>query len=108
MHTYQMLRALSKGFMPSTEQIITNLRTLLSSDVLNPAEPGLSDSGRKLMKYTKQWLQEFIDMLRNKNDGDQIQDFIWFLIHAKIDVDTQDLVRTARDTQARADASAGK
>lgn len=60
------------------------------------------------MKYTKQWLQEFIDMLRNKNDGDQIQDFIWFLIHAKIDVDTQDLVRTARDTQARADASAGK
>ena len=108
MHTYQMLRALSKGFMPSTEQTIINLRTLLSSDVLNPAEPGLSDSGQKLMKYTKQWLQEFIDMLRNKNDGDQIQDFIWFLIHAKMDVDTQDLVRTARDTRAKADASAGK
>ena len=94
--------------MPSTEQAIINLRTLLSSDVLNPAEPGLSDSGRKLMKNTKQWLQEFIDMLRNKNEGDQIQDFIWFLIHAKMDVDTQDLVRTARDTRAKADASAGK
>jgi hypothetical protein len=103
-----MLRALSKGFMPSTEQTIINLRTLLASDVLNPVEPGLSDSGRKLMKYTKQWLQEFIEMLRNKNDGDQIQDFIWFLSHAKMDVDTGDLIRTASDTRAKADASAGE
>jgi hypothetical protein len=103
-----MLRALSKGFMPSTEQAIISLRTLLASDVLNPAEPGLSESGRKLTKYTKQWLQEFIEMLRNKNDGDQIQDFIWFLSHAKVDVDTQDLLRTARDTRAKADASAGE
>lgn len=108
MHTYQMLRALSKGFMPSTEQTIINLRTLLASDVLNPAEPGISDSGRRLMKFTKQWLQEFIEMLRTKNDGDQIQDFIWFLIHAKMDVDTGDLIRTARDTRVKADASAGK
>src|ERR1700712_680476 len=87
MHTYQMLRALSKGFMPSTEQTIINLRTLLASDVLNPETAGLSDSGRKLIKYSKQWLQEFIDLLRNKNDGDQIQDFIWFLIHARMEVD---------------------
>lgn len=108
MHTYQMLRALSKGFMPSTEQTIVNLRTLLASDVLNPEEPGLSDSGRRLMKYTKQWLQEFIEMLRNKNDRDQIQDFIWFLSHAKMDVNTRDLVRTARDTRVKADASAGE
>ena len=108
MHTYQMLRALSKGYMPSTDQTIINLRTLLASDVLNPAEPGLSDSGRNLMKYTKQWLQEFIDMLRNKNDGDQIQDFIWFLLHAKIDIDTGDLIRTATETRAKADASAGE
>ena len=78
MHTYQMLRALSKGFMPSTEQTIVNLRTLLASDILNPETPGLSDSGRKLMKYSKQWLTQFIEMLRSKNDGDQIQDFIWF------------------------------
>ena len=85
-----------------------NLRTLLASDVLNPAEPGLSDSGRRLMKYMKQWVQEFIDMLRNKNDRDQIQDFIWFLIHAKMDVDTGDLIRTARDTTVKADASAGE
>lgn len=92
--------------MPSTEQTIVNLRTLLASDVLTPDTPGLSESGRKLMKYSKQWLQEFIDLLRNKNEGDQIQDFIWFLIHARISVDTNDLIRTARSTRTKADASA--
>jgi hypothetical protein len=102
-----MIRALSKGFMPSTEQTIINLRTLLASDVLNPETPGLSESGRKLMKYSKQWLQQFIDLLRNKNDGDQIQDFIWFLIHARISVDTDDLIQTATSSRAKADASAG-
>jgi hypothetical protein len=66
-----MLRAISKGFMPSTEQAIVNLRTLLASDVLNPETPGLSESGRKLMKYSKQWLTEFNELLRNKNDADQ-------------------------------------
>ncbi|KAE8454524.1 hypothetical protein EG329_000147 [Mollisiaceae sp. DMI_Dod_QoI] len=106
LHTYQMLRALSKGFMPSTEQTIVNLRTLISSDVLNPDTPGLSQSGRKLMYYTKTWLQQFIDLLRNKNDGDQIQDFIWFLIHARLSVDTDDLSQTATSSRAKADASA--
>ena len=107
MHTYQMIRALSKGFMPSTEQVIINLRTLLAADGLNLETPGLSDSGRQLMKYLKQWLAEFIELLRNKNDGDQIQDFIWFLIHARLSVDTNDLIQTATDTRAKADASAG-
>jgi hypothetical protein len=103
-----MTRALSKGYMPSTEQAIVNLRTLLASDVLNPDPTGLSDSGRKLMKFTKQWLTAFIDLLRNKNDKDQIQDFIWYLIHARIHVDAQDLIQTATTTRAKADASAGK
>jgi len=93
--------------MPSTEQTIINLRTLLASDVLNPKSTGLSDSGRKLMKYTKQWLKEFIELMRNKNDGDQIQDFIWFLLHAKMEADTGELIQRATDTRAKADASAG-
>jgi hypothetical protein len=108
LHTYQMMRALATGFMPSTEQIIINLRTLLASDVLNTETPGLSDSGRLLLKYSKQWLSEFIELLRNKNDRDQIQDFIWFLSHAKVSVDANDIVQTATSTRAKADASAGK
>lgn len=108
LHSYQMLRALSKGFMPSTEQVICNLRTLLASDILNPNTPGLSDSGRLLLKFSKRWLTDFIELLRNKNDRDQIQDFIWFLIHARISVDAQDLIRSTSTTRAKADASAGK
>lgn len=108
MHTYQMLRALSKGFMPSTEQLIINLRTLLASDVLNPDNPDLSDSGRLLLKYSKQWLTEFIELLRNKNDKDQIQDFIWFLSKARISLDAEDITRNASKIRAKADATAGK
>ncbi|KAI9814126.1 MAG: hypothetical protein M1826_002304 [Phylliscum demangeonii] len=106
LHSYLMLRALSKGYMPSTDQVIINLRTLLASDVLNPRNPALSDSGRRLVKYAKQWLTDFIELLRHKNDRDQIQDFLWYLSQARVEVDTDDLVRTASSIRARADASA--
>lgn len=107
LHTYQMIRALSQGFMPSTEQAILNLRALLASDVLNPATPGLSDSGRKLGKYSKQLIQNFIDILKNKNGEDELQDFLCFILNSRVDVKTGDIVNTVGDTKARADASAG-
>lgn len=107
LHSYQMVRALSKGYMPSTEQTIVNLRTLLASNVLNPDPTGLSESGRKLMKFTKEWLKQFIELLRNKNDKDQIQDFIWFLLQARVSIDAMDILQTATTTRAQADASAG-
>ena len=75
LHSYQQIRALSKGFMPSTEQIIINLRTILAADILNPEAAELSDSGRLLVKYTKRWLQQFMDLMQHKNDGDQIRTF---------------------------------
>ena len=53
LHTYQMVRAFGSGSMPSTEQTIVHLRTLLASDLLNPRDPNISDSGRLLAKYTK-------------------------------------------------------
>lgn len=106
MHTYQMLQALTAGYMPSTEQLIINLRTLLASDVLNPDNPDLSDSGRLLLKFAKQWLSHFIEMLRHKNDNDEIQDFIWFLTKSRVTVDTEDLAQTASKVKANADASA--
>lgn len=107
LHSYQMYRALSKGFMPSTEQVIINLRTLLAADVLNPDNPELSESGRRLIKLLKQWLMQFIELVRHKNDRDQIQDFIWFLSHAKISLDTEDIANTASKVKAKADATAG-
>lgn len=93
--------------MPSTEQLIVNLRTLIASDVLNPDNPDLSDSGRLLLKYSKQWLIDFIETTRHKNDTDQIQDFIWYLSKSRISLDTEDLARSAANVKAKADASAG-
>ena len=94
--------------MPSTQQLIVNLRTLLASDVLNPENPDLSDSGRLLLKFTKRWLSQLIEALRRKNDSDQIQDLIWFLSKSSISLDTEDIVKTASDVKAKADATAGK
>ena len=106
LHTYQQFRALGKGFMPNTEQLIINLRTLLASDLLNQENPELSESGRRLIKYTRQWLQQFMDLLQHKNGEDQIQDLIWFLSKSRISVDTEDLTRRARKSKARADTAA--
>lgn len=108
LHSYQMIRAITKGFMPSNEQLIINLRTLLASDVLNPDTTDLSDSGRQLVKLTRKWFTQFIDMLGNKNSQDQIQDFIWFLTKSRISVDTADISRRVSKVKARADTAAGE
>ncbi|KAH0566462.1 hypothetical protein GP486_000132 [Trichoglossum hirsutum] len=92
------MRALSKGFMPSTEQIVINLRTLLASDVLSPNNQSLSGSGRLLSKLLKQLLKDFIELLRHKNDDDQIQEFIWLLLKSKISLDVDDLANTSLKT----------
>ncbi|KIV77297.1 hypothetical protein PV11_09104 [Exophiala sideris] len=106
LHTYQMLRALSKGYMPSNEQTIVNLRTLLASDVLNPNNTELSDSGRILIRNCRTWLKLFIELLMHKNGQDQIQDFIWYLTKSRVSVDVADIVHSASKTKARADAKA--
>jgi hypothetical protein len=103
-----MLRALTLGYMPSTEQLIVNLRTLLASDALNPRHPGLSESGRLLVKYTKQLITDFIELLRHKNDRDQIQDFIWHLSKSRVAVDTEQLAQVAASARAKADTTAGE
>jgi hypothetical protein len=94
--------------MPSTEQIIIHLRTLLASDILNPDNPSLSDSGRLLQKHLRQWIADFIELLRNKNSDDQIQDFIWFLSKSRISLDTHRLANATSSAKAKADAAAGE
>ncbi|KAH9841270.1 hypothetical protein Tdes44962_MAKER07827 [Teratosphaeria destructans] len=106
LHTYQMFRALSKGYMPSTEQIIINLRTLLASDLLRHDHPDLSESGRRLVRQTRTWLQQFMDLMQHKNERDQIQDLIWYAAHSRIDVDTGDIAARARRSKAKADTAA--
>ncbi len=107
LHTYQMLRAISKGYMPSTEQTEVQLRTLLSSQVLNPSDrAGLSSSGRALVRTTKEWLQLFIELLHQKNQKDQIQDFLWYLTSARVQVDANGAGGIFNKGKAHAKASA--
>jgi len=106
LHTYQMLRALGKGYMPSNEQLIINLRTLLAADILNPENPNLSDSGRILIRNTKKALSQFIDLLQHKNSEDQIQDFLWYLSKARIHVDVDDIAQRATKAKKKADTAA--
>ncbi|KAI0399390.1 hypothetical protein F4802DRAFT_589711 [Xylaria palmicola] len=106
LHSYQMYRALSKGYMPSNEQLIILLRTLLASDVLNPDNPDLSSSGRRLARLTKQWFQQFIVLLNNKNNKDQLQDLIWFLTKSRLSIDLDDLGARASKVKAKADTAA--
>jgi hypothetical protein len=108
LHTYQMIRALSNGFMPSTEQAIINLRTLLASDVLNPTLKDLSQSGRRLVQNCREWLKQFITLLQNKASDDQIQDFIWLLTNSRISVDFNDISQQASKAKAKADVSASR
>lgn len=108
LHSYQMIRALSKGFMPSTEQLIINLRTLLASDVLNPSNKDLSQSGRKLVRNCREWLKQFIELLLHKNSNDQIQDFVWYLTKSRVSLDLEDISQQASKAKAKADVSASK
>lgn len=108
LHTYQMIRALTKGFMPSTEQLIINLRTTLASDVLSPNNKDLSQSGRKLVRNCREWLKQFIELLQHKNDDDQIQDFVWYLTKSRVSLDLDDIAHQASKAKARADVSASR
>jgi hypothetical protein len=108
LHSYQMIRALRDGYMPSNEQLVINLRSLLSSDVLNPSDPNLSDSGRRLAKFSKQWLKDFIELLVHKNSEDQIQDFIYSLTQSRVHVDVEDLAQRAYKAQSKAKTAAGE
>lgn len=107
LHTYQMLRALSKGFMPSNEQAIASLRTLLSAAMLNPDNAQLSDSGQALVHYTKQGIHQLIELLQHKNGKDQIQDLVWYLSKARVSVDAEHILERATKAKAKADTGAG-
>ncbi len=107
LRTYQRLRAVADGYMPSNEQVIANLRSLLASDVLNSQNEDLSDSGRTLVHYVKKWLQQSIALLQHKNGNDQVQDFVWYLSKARVAVDTEDIAERAAKAKSKADVAAG-
>ncbi|KAL9109030.1 MAG: hypothetical protein Q9227_006270 [Pyrenula ochraceoflavens] len=108
LHTYQMLRALYNGYMPTTEQTIINLRTLLAADALNPNKPELSNSGKRLLRYSRDIIRLFIEIIHKKNNRDQLQEFLWCLSKSRLSVNTDDISHQVSQLSIKADASAGK
>lgn len=107
MRAIHMARALSAGYMPSTEQAIANLRTLLASELLNPANPELSDVGRLFLRDAKLWIRVLIDLLREKNPEDQIQQFIWQLSRSRATVNISDVADQVSQVGPRTQATDG-
>lgn len=105
-HTYQMLRAFSEGYMPSTEQTIANLRSLLSFDILSPRNPDIGSVGRQLVRDCRLWIQLLIEFLQSKNGDDQLQEFIWHLSHGRVNVHADQLAERASQSRAKADTRA--
>ncbi|KAI9159049.1 hypothetical protein HJFPF1_07056 [Paramyrothecium foliicola] len=106
LHSYQMLKALRRGYMPSNEQTIILLRTLLAADAFSTDLSELSESGRSLVLDLKLWLKQFIEILQHKNSEDQIQDFLWYLTQARLNVDAADIAARASVSKAKADTAA--
>ena len=95
LHTYLLLRALSKGYLPSTAQSCAHLRSLLSVDVLNPSNTYLTPAGRKLVRDIRQWITALISVLEKKNGRDQLQEFLWCTQRARMGFDSGELVDAA-------------
>lgn len=107
LHSYQMVRAISEGYMPTTEQTIANLRTLLASDILNLRNQDIGSVGRQLVRDSRLWIQVFIEFLQQKNSQDQLQEFLWRLARSRVEVDSERVSRQAAHVKARADTKAG-
>jgi len=95
LHTYLLLRALSKGYLPSTTQSCAHLRSVLYTDVLNPSNTQLTPAGRKLVRDMRRWITILTSVLEKKNGEDQLQDFLWFTKRARMGFDGGELVEAA-------------
>lgn len=107
LHSYQMLRALSEGYLPTTEQAIANLRTLLAADFLNVRNQDIGSVGRQLVRDARLWITSLIEFLHEKNGSDQLQEFLWHLSRARVSVDQSRISQQAAHVKARADTKAG-
>lgn len=93
--------------MPSTEQTIANLRTLLASDVLSVRNQDIGSVGRQLVRDCRLWIQVFIEFVRDKNSQDQLQEFLWHLSRSRASLDSSRVSEQAGKIKARADTKAG-
>ncbi|PGH06692.1 hypothetical protein AJ79_06476 [Helicocarpus griseus UAMH5409] len=108
LRSYEMMKALSSGFMPSTDQVILNLRALLSSSLFNPDDLAVGNTTRQLTRDVKFCIRLLIDLLREKNGDDQLQEAIWQLSKSSVSLDTANLASRGSLAKSKADAAAAR
>ncbi|EEH07721.1 conserved hypothetical protein [Histoplasma capsulatum G186AR] len=106
LRTYQMLKAICSGYMPSTYQIVSNLRAILVSSLLNPEPLAVGNTSRELITDLKLCIRLLIDLLQEKNGEDQLQTAIWQLSKLNVEIDTASLASRGTLAKAQADTAA--
>ncbi|KLJ06069.1 hypothetical protein EMPG_10513 [Blastomyces silverae] len=108
LRTYQMLRAVRSGYMPSTAQVVSHLRLLLVSSLLNPEPLAVGNTSRGLIKDVKFCIRLLVNLLQEKNGDDQLQNAIWQLSKSAVEVDTASLASRGAVAKAQADTTAAR
>ncbi|GAA6005836.1 uncharacterized protein JCM10292_004655 [Rhodotorula paludigena] len=91
----QAYGALQAGKMPTTEQVVSGVRKILNSSLLQPdvarqvankvGGGKLSKRGRNFVVAERRVLEALARLALEKNDDDKIQQFLWDARHAGID-----------------------
>ena len=84
--TYEIILALHNGYFPTTRQFVGHLNWLLRSGILEPRNRQLSVRGRNAIRDLRSWIEAVRDEAENKNGHDEIQEFLWELRQADVDV----------------------
>lgn len=106
LHSFQILKALSDGYMPSNEQLVGHLRHAI--DVLRTVPAGTSSTGKEFIRSFREHLKQLVAFFENKNSADQIQDFLWYAAKARLSIDLDDLEQLTREIQPRGDIATGE
>ena len=88
LRTYEIILALSKGYFPTTKQFTSHLRWVLQSGILEPRNRRLSVRGRNAIRDLRAWIEAVADEAEEKNGSNEIQELVWELSQADVDVGT--------------------
>ncbi|EPS36897.1 hypothetical protein H072_9550 [Dactylellina haptotyla CBS 200.50] len=90
----------ARGYLPSTEQAIILLRKLLSSELLTPDNQHLTYDGRKFIMLNRRLIKQLIELAQTKNSGDEVQNLLWTVKSARLQIDIEALGTAAVDMKA--------
>jgi Family of unknown function (DUF5923) len=91
LRTYELFLALQNGYFPTTKQFTGNLQWILRSGILEPRNRKLSIKGRNAIRDLRAWIESIVEESEYKNGSNEIQEFVWELSQADVDVGTPSL-----------------